>query len=367
MAEIRVLQVVTYMGRGGIETMLMNYYRNMDKDKVQFDFLVHREFRADYDDEIESLGGNIYRLPNLVPWSLSYRKALDAFFREHQEYKIVHSHINSFSSIILKSAKKYGVPVRLAHSHIAHFDNLLKHLIKRHYGRTIPKYATDLFACGRKAGDWTFRGAEFRVLNNAVDVKHFEYDEKVAKKVLSELEISEDAFVVGHVGRFYEQKNHTFLIDIFNEIHQTNENSVLLLVGDGKLRPTIEAKVKSLGLEKCVIFTGVRGDVDMLYHAMDIFVMPSLFEGLPVVLVEAQAAGLRCVVSDKVSDECQITDLVSKISLEAPASQWAKSIIYKAANKRENTSETLREAGYDVVSNARWLQNYYLEKWNEEV
>ena len=170
---MRVLQVVTHMERGGLETMLMNYYRNIDRSQVQFDFLVHRQNRAAYDDEIEALGGKIYRLPVLVPWSSAYRKALNGFFVNHPEYKIVHVHQDCLSSVILKAAKKNGVPVRIGHSHNSNQDKNLKYLIKLYYRRLIPKYATNLFACGKDAGNWMFGGAPYHILNNAINAASY--------------------------------------------------------------------------------------------------------------------------------------------------------------------------------------------------
>ena len=173
---IRVLHVVTYMGRGGLETMIMNYYRYIDRSKIQFDFLVHRQFRADYDDEIESLGGRIYRLPQLIPWSYSYKKALNQFFADHPDYKIVHVHQDCLSSVILRAAKKHGIPVRISHSHTSNQDKNLKYLLKLWYKRRIPQYATALLACGKDAGDWMFGGASYQIINNAIDTTAYTYD-----------------------------------------------------------------------------------------------------------------------------------------------------------------------------------------------
>ena len=212
---IRILHVVTYMGRGGLETMIMNYYRHIDRSKVQFDFLTHRDFRADYDDEIESLGGKLYRLPRLVPWSRSYRLALDAFFAAHPEYRIVHVHQDCLSSVILKAASKCGVPVRIAHSHSSSQDKNLKYLIKLYYRRWIPHYATDLYACGKQAGDWMFMGHPFRIVNNAIDAAAYAYSPEKAALVRHNLGIGKDSLVLGHVGRFSPTKNHTYLLDVF--------------------------------------------------------------------------------------------------------------------------------------------------------
>ena len=363
---IRILHVVTYMGRGGLETMIMNYYRHMDRSKVQFDFLVHRDFRADYDDEIEALGGKIYCLPRLVPWNRSYHRALDEFFSNHPEYRIVHVHQDCLSSVILKTAKKNGVPVRIAHSHSSSQDKNLKYLIKLFYMRQIPANATELFACGQDAGDWMFRGAAYRVLNNAIDTSKFAFNPPIKTLVRSRLGISQEAFVVGHVGRFDPTKNHTFLLNIFAEIAQKNPRAVLLLVGDGNLRKAMEDKAASLGIHNCIIFAGVRSDVPDLMQAMDCFVFPSLYEGLPVTLIEAQAAGLPCVVSAGVSQEASKTDLIEYVSLRETAEAWAGKILNKSSLVRKDTREGIIRAGYDIKANAQWLQDYYLEQWKKE-
>lgn len=359
---IRILHVVTYMGRGGLETMLMNYYRHIDRNQIQFDFLTHRDFRADYDDEIESLGGKIYHLPRLVPWRSSYLRALDAFFAEHPEYRIVHVHQDCLSAVILKAAKKRGVPVRIAHSHSSNQDKNLKYLIKLYYRRQIPQSATQLFACGREAGEWMFRGAPFQVLNNAIDAKQYQYNPVRASQMRSKLGIPENSFVVGHVGRFSLTKNHTFLLDVFTEIQKRQENAVLLLVGDGNLRASIEEKAKFLGLSEKVIFTGVRSDVPDLMQAMDVFVFPSLYEGLGIVAIEAQAAGLPCVLSEGVPIAACVTDRATRISLSDLPSSWAERVLAQTL-KRIDTCQEVVNAGFDIVENARLLQNFYLEQW----
>ena len=358
---IRVLQVVTHMNRGGLETMLMNYYQHIDREKVQFDFLVHRQERAAYDDEIESLGGIIYRLPRLVPWSPTYLRALDQFFASHPEYQIVHVHQDCLSSVILKAAKRNGVPVRIAHSHNSMQDKNLKYPIKLWYRQFIPKYATDLFSCGQDAGTWMFGKHSFQILNNAIDCAAYTYRQEQRNILRSELSIPGDAFVVGHVGRFSPQKNHEFLIDIFASIQKQNDNSFLLLVGNGELRPQIESKVNSLELSRRVIFTGIRSDIADLMQAMDIFVFPSLYEGLPVTMVEAQAAGLPCYISDRVPNDCMLTDLVTQISLTSSPDHWSKTILAGKLS-RPNTYSELCASGFDIQSNARWLENYYLNR-----
>ena len=360
---IRILHVVTYMGRGGLETMLMNYYRHIDRTRVQFDFLVHRDFRADYDDEIESLGGIIYRLPRLVPWSGSYRAALDTFFEEHPMYRIVHVHQDCLSSVILKAAQKHGVPVRIAHSHNSNQDKNLKYLIKLFYRRLIPGYATDLYACGKQAGEWMFMGHPFRIVNNAIDASKYVYSADKAEEVRDKLDIGRNSIVLGHVGRFSATKNHTLLLDIFKAVCDLREDATLLLVGDGDLRTTMEQKAEQLGIRNRVIFTGIRSDVAELMQAMDVFVFPSIYEGLPLTLVEAQAAGLPCVISANIPPECKMTPLVEQISLESTAEFWAEQVLSSVNNERNDTHEQIAAAGFDIVENARRLQDEYLIKW----
>lgn len=362
MQTIRILQIVTYMGRGGLETMLMNYYRHIDRSKVQFDFLVHRDFEADYDKEILKLGGKIYRFPKLIPWSSKYKQRLKEFFIEHPEYKIVHVHQDCLSSVALQCAKESNVPIRIAHSHTSGQDKNIKYLIKKHYMKEIPFYATDLLACGERAGDWMFGGDPYEVVPNAVDVEKYVYSSVKAEQVRKSLGLRKD-IVVGHVGRFDSAKNQAFLVDIFAECIKLLPNIKLLLIGDGDEKKEIENKVQRLGLKDKVIFTGVRTDVNELLQAMDIFVFPSLYEGLPVTMIEAQAAGLPCVISDHVPSECIVTtDLVTVKKLDESAAEWARYIITHVRDKRSDHSDEIKTAGYDIRSSAKQLEEFYLKK-----
>lgn len=359
---IRVLHVVTHMNRGGLETMIMNYYRNIDREKIQFDFLVHRKYEADYDKEIESLGGKIYRLSVLNPFSLSYRQELNSFFKKHKEYQIVHVHQDCLSSIILKSAKRNNVKVRIAHSHSISQDKNIKYLIKMFYRQFIPKYATDLMACGEAAGKWMFSGSQFCVLNNSINTELYSFNEEKRKRVRAEFNIAENELVIGHVGRFSPPKNHDFLIKTFKEVIQ-KENAKLLLVGDGNLRGIIENEIEKLGLKENIIFTGVRSDVADLMQAMDVFVFPSLYEGLPVTMVEAQAAGLPCVISDNVPSECIITEgLVTKCSLNDSDDVWANYILKSINKQRRDTRNEIINAGFDIKESAKNLEKFYYKK-----
>lgn len=358
---IRILHVVTHMNRGGLESMIMNYYRTMDRSVMQFDFLTHREYDGDYGDEIVSLGGKIYHLPRMNPFDKKYKKTLRKFLQNHQEYNIIHVHQDCMSSIVLKEAKRCGIQTRIAHSHSSSQDKNIKYLIKCYYKGLIPKYATHLFACGEQAGNWMFGGAKFDIVNNAINTKYYTYDEKTRVKKRQELKIGDSITVIGHVGRFSYPKNHEFLINVFSKIVELHDDYRLLLVGDGEHRERIEHKVKENNLMEKVIFTGLRSDVAELMQAMDVFVFPSRYEGLPVTLVEAQAAGLPCVISDKVPIECKKTDLVQQISLDTDIDIWADTIIAASCSTRMNTYEQIKNSGYDIKENARKLQEFYMK------
>lgn len=359
---IRVLQVVTYMGRGGLETMLMNYYRHIDRNKVQFDFLVHRDFEADYDQEIRELGGRIYHISRLIPWSRSYRAELKNFFYEHPEYRIVHVHQDCLSSVALQCAEECGVPIRIAHSHNSNQDKNWKYLIKLHYMKQIPYYATDLFACSKSAGRWMFGDNSFQILNNAIDTDWYRYSKSVDMEVREELELG-NSIVIGHVGRFDPQKNHGFLIDIFCACTKLDANMKLMLVGDGEGKEKIQQKVRDMNLQDKVIFTGVRSDVSRLMQAMNVFVFPSLYEGLPVTMIEAQAAGLPCIISDHISDECIVTkDLVIRMALEKSPAQWAEFVLQQSHRQHENHSKEIQEANYDISTVTKILEDFYLNE-----
>ena len=361
---MRVLQVVTNMDRGGLETMLMNYYRHIDRTKVQFDFLTHRQERAAYDDEIEALGGRIYRLPRLVPWSKSYLSELNRLFDEHPEYKIIHVHQDCLSSVILKAAAKHDVPVRIAHSHSADQDKNIKYPIKLWYKRKIPRHATHLFACGKEAGDWMFSGAPYQIVNNAIDAAAYTYDADKRGELRRQLVLA-DELVIGHVGNFTQPKNHPFLLEIFTALLKKEPNAVLLLVGGGEEMSQIREKAQKLGIAEHVHFLGVRSDVAGLMQAMDVFVFPSLYEGLGIALIEAQTAGLPCVASDTIPHEAYLTDLVDSESLSAPAEKWAEKILEKRAIPRTDRRAEIATHGFDITTEAVKLQEFYLKAYEQ--
>lgn len=338
--------------------MIMNYYRNIDRTRMQFDFLTHRKYDGDYGEEIISLGGEIYHLPVLNPFSRKYKKRLEDFFSCHPEYRVIHVHQDCMSSVILKIAQKKNIEVRIAHSHSTSQDKNLKYFIKLYYRRQIPYYSTHLFACSQAAGKWMFGEHQFTVLNNAIDAEKFRFDVEKRRIARDRLKVWEQELLIGHVGRFCYPKNHSFLIDIFNAI-QKKVPSKLILVGDGELKKDIEQKVEACGLKDKVIFTGVVSDVSEIMQAMDVFVFPSNYEGLPVTLIEAQASGLSCLISDRVPLECGITDQVEQIPLTQSPEEWAKQAVKAAETKRKNTVPEVRKAGFDIRESAKYLQEFY--------
>ena len=369
---IRVLQVVTSMDVGGIEVLLMNLYRHIDRSVLQFDFLLHRLQVTHFEKEIQELGGRIYRVPPVNPLHHhAYLKALEAFFVAHTEHKIVHAHNNAFSMYVLRAAKKAGVSVCIAHSHIADVPFDWKRSIFYNYCRIkINKYVDYAFACSNDAGKWLF-GKHilnidcFHVLHNGIICEKFRYSEMIRRDLRTKLGIG-NQFVIGHIGRFSEQKNQLFILSVFSKILQSHPESLLLFVGDGKGREKIEHQAQNMNLIGKVQFLGVRSDVPNLMQAMDVFLFPSLFEGFPVTLVEAQAAGLPCVVSDTISKEVKITDLVEFVPLSKSPEEWAKIVLEKVnVTKRKDYSEEVKKAGFDVTENAKWLQEFYLARHRE--
>lgn len=361
---IRILHVIGVMNRGGAETMIMNLYRRIDRTKIQFDFVQNENYGAAYDDEIIALGGNIYHCPRYRGKNhFAYTKWWQAFFEKHKhEYPIVHGHIGSTAAIYLSIAKKYGA-YTIAHSHSAGAGSGLYRL----FAYPTRYVADHFFACSRDAGVSRY-GKRFgtdasccQVLNNAVDTQIFAFNPEIRSQARRKLCIEESTLVVGHVGRFADAKNHKFLLDIFDRLHQQAPDSVLLLVGDGELRPQIEARIAQKHLDGAVTLTGVQPDVWNYYQAMDVFLMPSLYEGLPVSLVEAQAAGLPCCVSDVVPHESAITDLVHFRSLCDDAAVWADWVLTRAAEDRVDVRQQLRQAGYDISSTAQRLEKFYIK------
>lgn len=363
---IRILHVVATMDRAGLETMIMNLYRFIDRSQVQFDFVVHEE-TGHYEPEIRALGGYIYRAPRYVGYNhFSYKKWWQNFFMDQKEYQIVHGHLDSTAGIYLGVARSFGLTT-IAHSHNTASDKGIKALIKLILRPSLRRNSDYKFACSKAAGYWLFGkkinvSDKFYVIRNAIDINHFEFNESARADKRSEFGLG-TAFVVGHIGRFSKQKNHNFLIDIFLEIKKLKPDARLILVGDGPLLQEVQTKVQQLKLDNDVLFTGVRDDISDLLSVMDTFLFPSLYEGLGIVAVEAQATGLSCYLSDVIPNEVKCSELVSFISLKKSAKWWAHEIVARPiSSDRYGYIDLVAQNGYDVVKVGRFLEEFYIDK-----
>lgn len=367
--KVYVLVLITVMDRAGAETMMMNYLRNIDREKIQMDFLINRPDKADYEDEIEQLGSHVYHMCPIYPGKFrQYRKEFKAFLREHPEYKIIHSHLEERSCLALKIAKQMGVPVRIVHAHSVpkHFN--IKFPVRLWFRHKLKGTYTHKFACGEEPAKWLFGGVDDVVfMKNAIDTKQFVADEAVRKAVRKKLKIKDSTLVIGHIGRFTYEKNQSFLVDVLNNVNKLRPDSKLLLIGGGKPKEEVETKemirekVGELGLSDKVKFLGVREDIPELMQAMDVLVMPSTSEGFPVTLIEAQAAGLRCLVSDVVTYKCNLTDDMQYMSLDMDAEEWVNKLLSFCSLDldKETMNKKVATAGFDIKENAKWLEEFY--------
>lgn len=355
--KTRILHIVPNMNMGGLETFIMNVYRNVNRNKIQFDFLEHYQEESAYDKEIIELGGRIYRFSlrndnNIFKYIINLNK----FFKEHQEYKIIHCHMESIGALIFFIAKLHGIKVRIGHAHTNSTNKNLKGVIKRIISKPF-KYTTTLnLACSDEAGKYLFKHKKYIVIPNAIDIDKFKHDEKARKELRKKLKIDNE-FVIGHVGRMDKGKNQLFLIDVFNEYLNVNSNAKLVLVGDGEDYNKILNKVNELNISDKVIFTGVRHDIDKMYSVFDLFVFPSLYEGLGIVLIEAQVNGLRCLVSDTVPKTTKVSDGIKYLSLK-DYSLWVKEIV-KNQNKDNDIKYNKLLDDYDINLLVKKLEKIY--------
>lgn len=364
---IRVLQVFTILNLGGAETNLMNYFRHLDPNQLQFDFLVHREEEGYYEEEIKAKGSKIFRLRPIHPFTLGkYKKEVDDFFRLHAgDYDIVHGQLSELGVYIYEAAKKYGVPVRIAHSHNSKMDMDMKAPFRVWWKHRLRRSANAFFSCGYESSVWLF-GAKNAdrafIMNNAVEVERFRPDPETAALYRKELNIT-SPFSFLHIGRFAPQKNHRFLIAIFAEVVKRLPEAKLFLVGEGELKADIVAQVQALKLQDNIIFLGKRGDVNALMQTCNYFLFPSLFEGFSVAFVEAQASGMFSFISDGIPGESVLLkDQVAVISLKETAAAWAERIteMLKVTSSRdEKAYEKIKAAGYDVHDNTERLYEEY--------
>ncbi len=362
---LHVLHVFGKLNRGGAESRVMDLYRNVDRAKVQFDFMQHTTKVCDFQPEIEQLGGKVYHVPPFRFWNyFSYCKAWKQFIREHPEIRIVHGHMTSTASIYLPIVHKKGV-FTIAHSRNAGVDKGIKGKLTKFLRRNLKEKCDRCFACSKLAGEAVFgkeamEQGNVTIIPNAIDAARFTFDPEVRKQKREELHIQPEEFLIGEVGRFDPQKNQKYAVEILAECRKKNFPAKLILIGEGPLMETVRQQVEELQLQEYVIFTGLQKNVVPFYQAMDFFLLPSFYEGLPGVAVEAQASGLRGILSDAITTETAMTSLMEFRNVQEPAEVWADRIMACGHYERQNTLKEMQEAGFDVKNLAKRLQDFYL-------
>lgn len=362
---IRIAQIIGKWVGGGVEAVIMNYYRNIDRSKIQFDFICDEDSTCIPYEEIKKLGGRIIVIP---PYQkpLKYHKELKKVLKENN-YKIIHSHINTLSLFPLFAAKRAGVPVRIAHSHSTTNKKEWKRNIMKQILRPLSKiFATNYFSCSEFAGRWQFGNKDYDkgkvyLMNNAIEVDKFIFNENIRNEVRKELGVLDETFIIGHIGRFVETKNHSFLLEIFKSIQEKRNESILLLLGQGPLEEKVKNKAKELNIESKVKFLGQKTDIEKYYQAFDIFLLPSLYEGLGMTLIEAEVSGLDCIASNKVPKESEIIEnRVKFISLEDKEKWISECVNYKKSDRKINLKEIEQ---YNIKTKVKELENFYLNNW----
>lgn len=362
---MRVLHVVSVMDMGGMENYIMNLYRKIDRTELQFDFLVHHGRRGVFEDEIEALGGHVYHTTLMDDFNLiRYLRKLDELFRSTQ-YRIVHGHLGSTAFFYLGAAERHGVPARILHSHCPGHPNTIKGYIKHILFHFSPIHANVRLACSTPAGEYQFRKAPFEVVPNGIDVERFRFSEQSRREVRSELDL-EGRFVVGHVGRFYYEKNHPYLLRIFRALRERVPDAVLLLLGDGALLEQTKAQARSMGLEDSVRFMGVIRDCAPYYQAMDAFVLPSIYEALPLTGIEAQCAGLPCLFSEGVSAEVRLDAQAEFLPIGPEDVQlWANRLAELRERQVDRNRPLPGAERFDAGANARRMVARYEALWRQ--
>ena len=362
---IKVLQVFSLTDRGGAESLIMTHYKYIDRQLFHFDFVNHTQRRCDYDDEIYAMGSKIYHLPRFKYYNIvSFLKVWDDFLAVHHDYDVIHVHYFTLAGLIMPIAKKHGIKLRIVHSHISIIYSNYKRFFFSLFRKKVINASNLLLACSEVAGYNIFKTNDFRIFNNAIDTIDYKYDYNCRVKVRHDLGYTNDEIVIGHVGSFRGvQKNHSFIIDVFARLVGKSPKFRLLLVGDGKLRPQIEKKAQNYGISDYVTFAGVRTDVPQLLQGMDVFFFPSLYEGLGIAVVEAQAAGLPVVASSVIPEEAYISDLIQTLSLSSNIEDWVNTLITTSKKDYNRVAYNILacDGKYDVVKNAKVLEGIYLE------
>lgn len=356
---IRVLNIVPALNYcGGIENYAMNYYRYIDRDKIQFDFITHTDLECSFESEIENLGGNVFKFPK---FSLRNLKMLyfmiDNFFSEHNEYKIIHCHMANAAFLYFYIAKKHNIHVRIIHSHNTKYADKLSHAIRNVFLDKIGIYfANYRMACTKEAGDFLFGHSEYSVIRNAIEVDKYEYDSTIRAAMRKKYGLT-DNFIIGHVGRFVPQKNHRFMIRLIRELIKLNNKYMICFVGEGELYNTIIKE--SEDIKDNIIYAGTQYNVHDYYNMFDAFMLPSIYEGLGIVNIEAQCSGLPLVVSEAVPRDICVTDNVSFLPLSVD--KWVNKIIDIKENYHRETDNKVRNSRYDIKSEVKKLENVYRE------
>lgn len=363
---IRILQIVPNMQSGGLENLIMNIYRNIDRNKVQFDFLVHYKERKFFDDEIEELGGKIFRFPLRDDNNIfKYIKELNRFYKDHPEYKVIHCHMSSIGFINFVIAKHNKINVRIAHSHNSSTDKTLKGRVKRLMMLPYKYLSTINYACSTESGKYLYGNKKFEIIPNAIDTNKFEYNEKYNEEIREKFKINMDDIVIGHIGRFNIQKNHIFLLKSFKEAVRKDNKLKLLLIGDGELMSTVKKYILDNELEKNVIVTGVVSDTWKYYSAFNIFALPSLFEGLPVVGVEAQCSGVKCIFADNITRDIVVSDLIEFKELNEEI--WTNEFLsYKKSSNdsRKKYKDVVLKSKFNIKKLASYLEKEYIRRYS---
>lgn len=364
---MRVLQVIGVMDRGGAETMVMNLYRAMDRERVQFDFLVHEQREGDYDAEIVSLGGRIFRAPRYNGINgIAYRRCIRSLFASHPEWRVVHGHIGSCAPLYLSEAKRVGA-FAIAHSHAQNYGNGISGVAFNIAAHPVRRIADYFMACSKEAGLDRFgpsivEGNRFAIVPNGIDVASYACDERVHVEAKADYGLAGRP-VVCHTGRLIPVKNHEFLLEVFARVVQSFPNAVLLLAGRGDLEEQIRARVNELGLKKAVFFLGVVDDVPRLLRAADVFVFPSINEGLALSVVEAQASGLPTIASTGVPELAVVSDRVCRMPLSSGVEAWATECVdklrFSLSSERSDACDQVREHGFDIADTSVRLAAFY--------
>lgn len=362
---VRILHMIGSLNIGGSQTMIMNIYRMIDRNRIQFDFIVDHSEQLYFKEEIEKLGGRVFVMPRFNGKNIfQVQEAWNCFFDAHPEYHVLHSHVRSYASIYFPIAKKHGIKT-IVHSHSTSNGSGIKSVVKIILQYPLRYEADCFFGCSLKAGEWLFgkrivQSDRYFTIKNAIDTQKYLFNRKQRSILRNQLRIEADATVFIHVGRLHEAKNHIFLLYVFAMLIKEMPNSMLLLVGDGELSSEIQKQIEQLNLQSNVKMLGARTDIPDMLNMADVFLFPSKWEGLPVTVVEAQASGLPCFVSDKITKEVGISELVRFLPIDKGAQVWIDAI-KETDLTRKNVIDKIIQAGFDITESVEWLTKFYEE------